>query len=496
MNRADDVLALLTGAGVRPRGMTVDSRRIGDGYVFAAWPGAADDGRRHIEDALSRGAAAVLYESGDGFRLPESERPVFAVEGLRTLAGFLADEIYGRPSEKLWLAGVTGTNGKTTVSQWIGRMLETFGYPCGVIGTLGSGFPGTFTPSLNTTPNAPDLHRLLAGFIISGAQAAAMEVSSIGIDQERINGARFDVAVLTNLTRDHIDYHGTMQAYADTKARFFDMPGMGAAVLNLDDGFGMEQASRLAACGMRVIGYSLADHAETPKGVQKLTGAGLHVGPTGLCFDVLWEGCQVALDAHLAGMFNASNLLAAIGALLLHGETLDDIVEIAKTLTPPLGRMQLVGGNDEPLVIIDYAHTPDALAKVLEASRETAQARGGQLICVFGCGGDRDAGKRPLMGEVAAKLADQVIVTSDNPRNEDPQKIIDDTLVGTGPAAKAVVGRAEAIHAAVNMAGDNDVVLVAGKGHEPYQEIRGEWFPFSDCEQAGLALVARGRASS
>ncbi|MDR2881959.1 MAG: Mur ligase domain-containing protein, partial [Azoarcus sp.] len=233
--RAADIFSLLTGAGVRPRGVTVDSRRVGDGDVFIAWSGAASDGRRHIDEALSRGAAAVLYESGDGFRFPESGRPVFAVEGLRAIAGNLADEIYGRPSEKLWLAGVTGTNGKTTVSHWIASALKNLGCPCGVIGTLGSGFPGALTSSLNTTQEAADLHRLLAGFLTSGARAAAMEVSSIGIDQGRVNGARFDVAAFTNLTRDHIDYHGSMQAYGESKARFFDFPDVGAAVIEVDD---------------------------------------------------------------------------------------------------------------------------------------------------------------------------------------------------------------------------------------------------------------------
>ncbi len=494
--RAADVLTLLAGAGVRPRGMTVDSRRIGDGDVFVAWPGAVSDGRRHIDDALSRGAAAALYESGDGFRLPETGRPVFAVEGLRALAGILADEIYGRPSEKLWLAGVTGTNGKTTISQWIAQALETLGCSCGVIGTLGSGFPGALTSSLNTTQEAPDLHRLLAGFIASGARAAAMEVSSIGIDQGRVNGARFDVAVFTNLTRDHIDYHGSMQAYGEAKARFFDLPGVGAAVINLDDDFGVELAGRLAARGMRVIGVSLADRAEALVGVERLVGANLHASSTGLRFEALWEGRRVALDARLAGMFNASNLLAVIGALLLRGEALDDIVQAAKTLTPPPGRMQLVGGNGEPLVIVDYAHTPDALAKALEAVRDTAHARTGRLICVFGCGGGRDTGKRPLMGEVATKLADRVIVTSDNPRFEEPQKIINDILEGAGLGAEAVISRMEAIHAAVSAAGNNDVILVAGKGHETYQEIRGERHPFSDCEQAAQALAARRGASS
>ena len=494
--RAADVLALFDRAGVRPGGMCVDSRRVGEGDVFIAWPGAANDGRKHIDDALSRGAAAVLYECGDGFSLPETGRPVFAVEGLRALAGILADEIYGRPSEKLWLAGVTGTNGKTTISHWIARALEGLGCSCGVIGTLGSGFPDALTASFNTTQEAADLHRLLAGFVASGARATAMEVSSIGIDQGRVNGARFDVAVFTNLTRDHIDYHGSMQAYAEAKARFFDLPDVGAAVINLDDDFGVEQAGRLVARGMRVIGVSLEDRAGMPVGVERLVGAGLHVSPTGLRFDVLWEGRRVALDARLAGMFNASNLLAVIGALLLRGEILGDVVQVAKTLTPPPGRMQLVGGDGEPLVVVDYAHTPDALVKALEAVRETARARGGQLICVFGCGGGRDTGKRPLMGEAATKFADRVIVTSDNPRFETPQKIIDDILRGTGPSAEAVIGRAEAIHSAVKAARDADVILIAGKGHETYQEIGGERHPFSDCEQAMQALAARGRTSS
>jgi len=491
--RAADVFALFAKAGVEVRGMSVDSRRVENGDVFIAWPGAVSDGRHHIDDALFRGAAAVLYESGDGFCLPETGWPVFAVEGLRALVGVLADEIYGKPSEKLWLAGVTGTNGKTTVSQWIARALDILGCPCGVIGTLGSGFPGALTSSFNTTQEAPDLHRLLASFVAAGARAAAMEVSSIGLDQGRVNGARFDVAVFTNLTRDHIDYHGSMQAYGEAKARFFDMPGVGAAVINLDDDFGVEQARRLAARGMRVIGISLTERAGMPAGVERLVGADLRASPTGLCFDVLWEGRQVALDVRLAGAFNASNLLAVIGTLLLHGQALDDIAQAVKTLTPPPGRMQLVGGNGEPLVIVDYAHTPDALAKALEAVRETAHARGGRLICVFGCGGGRDEGKRPLMGEVATKFADQVVVTNDNPRFETPRKIINDILKGAGPGAEVVTSRADAIFKVVLEANDADVILLAGKGHESYQEIRSERLPFSDRDQAEQALMVRVR---
>ncbi|MDR2208380.1 MAG: UDP-N-acetylmuramoyl-L-alanyl-D-glutamate--2,6-diaminopimelate ligase [Azoarcus sp.] len=494
--RADEVLALLAGAGVQSCDMTVDSRRIREGDVFIAWPGAENDGRQYIEDALSRGAAAVLYESGDGFRLPETARPAFAVEGLHTIAGILADEFYARPSEKLWLAGITGTNGKTTVSYWIACALEALGVRCGIIGTLGSGFPGALTTGFNTTPDAVELHRLFAGFTASGARAAAMEVSSIGIDQGRVNGARFDVAAFTNLTRDHIDYHGTMQGYAEAKARFFDLPGVGAAVINLDDDFGMEQAGRLATRGMQVIGVSLSDRIEAPSGVQKLVGANLRGSPAGLCFDIAWEGRRVEMDVRLAGSFNISNLLVVIGVLLQHGEALDDIAQVAKTLTPPPGRMQLTGGNGEPMVIVDYAHTPDALIRTLEAARETARSRAGRLICVFGCGGGRDAGKRPLMGEAAARLADQVIITSDNPRFEEPQKIIDDILQGAGTTVEAEIDRAKAIRTAVVAADSCDVILVAGKGHEPYQEICGERRPFSDCEQAEQALAARRRESS
>ncbi|MDR3087062.1 MAG: UDP-N-acetylmuramoyl-L-alanyl-D-glutamate--2,6-diaminopimelate ligase [Azoarcus sp.] len=492
VTHAPDVFALLDAAGVTPRGITADSRRVAPGDVFAAWPGAANDGRRYIDDALSRGAAAVLYESGDGFSLSDMGRPTVAVEGLRSLAGFIADEIYGRPSETLWLTGVTGTNGKTTISQWLARALDALGSRCGVIGTLGSGFPDALVAGLNTTPDALELHRLLAGFAADGARAVAMEVSSIGLDQERVNGARFDIAVFSNLTRDHLDYHGSMQAYAEAKTRLFDLPGLAAAIINLDDDFGLELAKRQAAIGMRVIGYTVKERtgAVLP-GVEALSGNYLRPSLTGQAFDLAWEGYRALLDVRLAGAFNISNLLAVVGALLAHGLELDDALLAVKTLTPPPGRMQLLGSAGDPLVIVDYAHTPDALIKVLEAAREIARARDGQLICVFGCGGERDPGKRPQMGEAASWLADRVIVTSDNPRGEDPRKIIEAIIVGAGPVAKAVTERAEAIRHAIGTSSVNDVIVIAGKGHEPYQEICGERRPFSDIEQAGLALAAR-----
>jgi UDP-N-acetylmuramoyl-L-alanyl-D-glutamate--2,6-diaminopimelate ligase len=496
--RAVEVLTLLSDAGVTPGGITADSRRIGAGDVFAAWPGALRDGRQYIDAAFSRGAAAVVYESGDGFSPPASTRPVLAVDGLRALAGALAHEIYGRPSEKLWLAGVTGTNGKTTISQWLAQALEALGQHCGVIGTLGSGFPGALTAGLNTTPDALELHHTLADFVRAGAQAAAMEVSSIGLDQGRVNAVQFDVAIFSNLTRDHIDDHGSMAAYAAAKARLFDLPGVDAAVINLDDDFGLEQVRRLVARGgVNIIGYSTsAERAQAQPGVRPLVGDKLRASPAGLRFDLTWAGQRAELDVRLAGTFNVSNLLAVIGALLLRGVALDDALRVAKTLTPPPGRMQLVGGHGEPLVVVDYAHTPDALAKVLEAVRDSARSRNGRLICVFGCGGDRDPGKRPQMGEIASRLADRAIVTSDNPRTEEPLKIIDDILAGAGPATEIVPDRAEAIRVAVNGASEHDVIVLAGKGHEPYQEIHGVRRPFSDIEQAAQALAAwQGRAA-
>ena len=491
---AIDVLTRLAAAGVRPVGMSVDSRSILPNWLFAALPGAASDGRRYINDALANGAAAVVYETGDGFQEPVAGRPVIGVNGLRTLAGFLADEIFNRPSENLWVAGVTGTNGKTTVSQWLAQALEALGEHCGVIGTLGSGFPGALTAALNTTPDAPDLHRLLAGFVRDGGTAAAMEVSSIGLDQNRVDGVRFDVAIHTNLSRDHIDYHGTMEAYGEAKARLFDAPGLVSAVINLDDAFGLQQARRLVVQGLDVIGYSVEDLRVIVPGVMPLAACNIRAGEAGLAFDLLWHGCEETLDVRVAGTFNISNLLAVIGALLHRGVELDQAVEVAKSLTPPPGRMQLVGGHEgEPLVVVDYAHTPDALSKALEAVRESARLRGGELVCVFGCGGDRDHGKRPQMGELATLLADRVIVTSDNPRNEEPQNIISDILKGAGPTAHVISDRAVAIRSAVCGAGPADVILIAGKGHEPYQEIRGVRRPFSDLEQARQALDGRGQ---
>lgn len=475
--------------GVIPSAITADSRRIQPGSIFAAWPGYASDGRRYIDAAFAAGAAAVLYENSDGYSLASEGRALIAVSHLRELAGHLAHEIYRRPSEALWLAGVTGTNGKTTVSQWLARALDELGCRCGIVGTLGCGFADQLSASANTTPDALDLHRMLDGFRVAGARATAMEVSSIGLDQGRVNGALFDVAIFTNLSRDHLDYHGSMEVYAQAKARLFDLPGVGEVVMNLDDSFGLTQARRLLAAGRSVLGYTrIASNADAVPGARVLVGDRLEATASGLRFSVSWNGVKADLQVRMVAPFNVSNLLAVIGALLVKGVGLDEALHVASRLTPPEGRMQLVGGVAEPLVVIDYAHSPDALAKVLEALRGTVKTRGGRLVCVFGCGGDRDPGKRPLMGEVARELADRVVVTSDNPRTEDPRKIIDAIMAGAGVSAEPIVDRAQAIRIAIDEAGADDVIVLAGKGHEPYQEIHGTRLPFSDLEHARNAL--------
>jgi len=477
---AASVLAQLERQGVRATNLCLDSRAICPGDVFVAIKGHHVDGRAYIPQAIQRGASAVLYEAGT---IAAIGVPHVAVEGLGSIAGELAHLVYGRPSEQLWLCGVTGTNGKTSITQWIAQAMNALGCKCAVIGTLGNGFPGQLAESANTTPDAIGLHRLLAEFVADGALTCAMEVSSIGLDQERVNGAAFDVAVFTNLTRDHLEYHGDMTAYGVAKRRLFDAPGLKTAVINLDDAFGAELAASLAG-RVRTIGYTL----EGRRGAdQVLAAEDLVMTSAGLAFTL----GGVAIAAPLIGRFNASNLLAVIGALLAGDEALADIARVLRHIAPPAGRMQAIGGHGQPLVIVDYAHTPDALDKALKTLRETAAAREGRLVCVFGCGGDRDRGKRPLMGAVVEILADRVVLTSDNPRGEDPQAILAEILVGMTTQPVIELDRAAAIRAAILDADPRDVVLVAGKGHEPYQEVAGTRHAFSDLDQARRALELR-----
>jgi UDP-N-acetylmuramoyl-L-alanyl-D-glutamate--2,6-diaminopimelate ligase len=479
------ILEQLERKGVVAQRLTADSRRVQPGDVFVAFPGAQADGRDFIAQAVARGAAAVIAEAG----VPEAQKvgaggtAIVEVPGLAALSGEIAHLVYGRPSEHLWLAGVTGTNGKTSVSQWIAQALNALRHRCAVIGTLGNGFLDALDESPNTTPDAITLHAALAGFLARGAEACAMEVSSIGLDQGRVHGTAFDVAVFTNLTRDHLEYHGSMATYAAAKERLFFVPGLAAAVVNLDDAFGAELAARLRG-RLHLIAYTL-DPACV--GDDLLRAENLAMGAAGIEFDL--RGVHFA--APVVGRFNASNLLAVIGALLARGERLEAIAAVLQGIQPPPGRMQALGGSGEPLVVVDYAHTPDALEKALGVLRETAAARGGKLVCVFGCGGDRDPGKRPQMGAIAERLADRVQLTSDNPRGEDPQAIIEGILAGMNRRPQVEDDRGVAIDEAIADADDRDVILLAGKGHEPYQEIGGVRHAFSDIDAAKSALAGR-----
>lgn len=484
MSTPREILDQLAALGIEPTGVADDSRQIQPGDLFLAYPGDLADGRRYIADAIARGAVAVLWQPGNDFVWNSALTVAnLAIEKLRPLAGPLAHAVYGHPSEGLSLIAITGTNGKTTISQCIA---QSYPKPCAIIGTLGAGFPGALVETGFTTPEATTLMRYLAGFRHDGAAACALEASSIGIEEGRMNGARVDVAVFTNFTRDHLDYHGSMEAYGAAKEKLFSWPRLRTAIINLDDEFGARLARETTA--MRVLGYAIG---EPKRDFPALVRAeNLIETPFGQRFNLVLPNGRAVVDSGLVGRYNVANLLAVAAVLHDAGLPVADVARRLSELTPPPGRMERVGGNGEPLVVVDYAHTPDALENALAALRDVATQRGGRLCVVFGCGGDRDKGKRPLMGQVAEKIADRVLLTSDNPRSEVPQAIIDDILTGT-TQAEVEVDRASAIRRAVLEADAGDVILLAGKGHETYQEVAGIRTPFSDLEQAQLALALR-----
>ena len=478
------ILDRLAQLGVPLVGLTADSRAVKLGSIFVAYPGTRLDGRAFIAEAISRGASAVIWERV-GFTWDERwEVPNLGVENLRGRISEIAGHVFGNPSDTLWMAGVTGTNGKTSVSQWIATALDSLGRRSAVIGTLGNGLVGERVEAKNTTPDPIVLQRLLADYLRRGARAVAMEVSSHGLDQGRVAGIKYDVAVFTNLTRDHLDYHGTMQTYAEAKFRLFSARGLKRAVINVDDECGAAFAKRL---GGDVITFGTRDSA-------RLRAVKVGLSEAGVRFRVESEWGSGEVSAAVLGAFNVSNLLATFGALLAAGIEFEAARAAVSALEPVPGRLERVGGGAQPLVVIDYAHTPDALEKAIVALRP-ATAAGHQLVCVFGCGGDRDPGKRALMGEVASRLADQVIVTSDNPRGEDPLEIIAQVLAGAR-GAQAIEDRQVAVFAAIHQARAGDVVLLAGKGHETYQEIAGVRLPFSDREVARAALAEWGSAGA
>lgn len=488
-----DLFAQLARQGAMIERLTSDSRRSAPGACFFAWPGERGDGRRHIAQAIAREAAAVVWES-EGFDWRDEWCvPNAGVKGLKAQAGVLAHAFYGRPSEALWICGVTGTNGKTSCSQWLAALLARAGARAGVIGTLGSGFPGALADTGNTTPDALEVHRLLAEFKRDGARAAAMEVSSHGLVQGRVNGVAFRCALFTNLTHDHLDYHGSMESYAEAKARLFEAPTLETAVLNLDDVLGVQLAQRLAARGVRTIGYALALAAVVPGSVtQHVVAREIRIAAQGTHVALASSWGEAEFTLRPLGRFSVANALGVLGCLLAYGVPFAEGVALLEHLPEVPGRMQRIGGEGQPLVVVDYAHTPDALEKVLQALRPVAAARGGRLVAVFGAGGDRDSTKRALMGAAASRHADRILLTSDNPRSEGPMAIIEAIRAGVTIPCVVEPDRERAIAQAVREAASADVVLLAGKGHETTQEIAGERRPFSDevCARAALAQRA------
>ena len=492
MSRADRRMALsallpdVAGipADLAITGLVQDSRAVRPGDAFVAIAGFGAHGLTFAAQAKAAGAAAVLFEPPAPADLP-APGDAIAVPGLRDRLGAMADAFHGQPSRAMTMVGVTGTNGKTSTVQLIAQALTLQGRTAGTIGTLGAGLHGHVVPTGFTTPLVLQLHALLGELRDAGADAVAMEVSSHALDQGRVAGVHYDVAVFTNLTRDHLDYHGTMDAYGAAKARLFAWPGLGAAVVNRDDAFGAALLAQLPA-GVRAIGTSAHGDAAAQVRAEDVV-----LDTDGIAFTLCIDGARHGVRSPLLGRFYVDNLLAVAGVLHALATEPAEIAGLLSRLQPVHGRMNRLGGGvGQPLVVIDYAHTPDALEQALQALRAHA---GHRLVCVFGCGGDRDAGKRPQMGAIAERLADLVIVTDDNPRTEDGDAIVRDILAGLAEPARAVVerDRAAAITRAIGAAGPGEIVLVAGKGHEAYQEVNGVQTPFDDTAVARAVLEGR-----
>ncbi len=464
----------------------LDSRKLEQGDLFLACAGHTIHGFEHIDNAIAAGATAVLWETDpDIDTLPFSWRtspsglqvPLLAIPHLSAKVGVIADRFYGQPSRQLFVTGITGTNGKTSCSQFLAQIFSE-DKPCGVIGTLGNGVYGKLNSSAHTTPDALTCHAFMAEMLALGAGDIVMEVSSHALEQGRVNAVQFDCAVFTNLSRDHLDYHGDMQSYAEAKARLFGVAGLKFAVINNDDEYGRQLAKRIAP-PTQLIRYGLRPDF----GPVDLLASDIHLSSDGMQFHVTTPWGEGQVSARLMGQFNVSNLLAVLSVLLLHGMALDEALTKLSMVKAVAGRMECLRQAGKPVVVIDYAHTPDALEQVLSSLRQHCH---GQLWCVFGCGGDRDKGKRPLMGEIADRLADVIVLTNDNPRSESPQAILNDIQTGlTGRSVCHIIeDRALAISHAINNAQTDDIVLIAGKGHEDYQLIGGQRLSFSDMAEA------------
>lgn len=478
----------------RVRGVLhADSRPVGPGDGFVAWPGAATDGRRHVAAALAQGAAACLVEAEGVEAFGFEGDAVARYAGLKAATGPIAAAYHDDPSTRLDVLAVTGTNGKTSTAWWLAQALAARS-PCAVMGTLGIGVPPDLSYTGLTTPDPVMLQRELRGYAQRGFGACAIEASSIGIAERRLDGTRIAVAVFTNFTQDHLDYHGSMDAYWQAKAELFRWPGLRAAVVNIDDVHGASLVANLIERGVGALDVWTVSAAGAP---ARLQATEIGYDAQGLRFSVLEQGVPAEhLKTQLIGQYNVANLLGVLGALRALGLSLKDAVAACARLDSVPGRMERVAVAGQPLAVVDYAHTPDALDKALAGLRPLARQRGGQLWCMFGCGGDRDTAKRPMMAAVAEKQADRVVVTSDNPRSEKPRAIISQILLGLArpEAAQVEPDRAKAIRETLAQAAPEDVVLLAGRGHEAWQEIAGERIAFSDRAHAIDALTLRSGA--
>lgn len=510
-----------------------DSRNIAPGDGFIAWPGAATDGRLHVADALARGAAACLVEAHDVQSLAASlgwaqhPLPIATLPQLKAHTGIIAAQWFGQPSAghptplgvplhrgahaQLRVLAVTGTNGKTSTACWLAQALNMLSTDalskqellaqsgCAFVGTLGMGVPPHLHYTGMTTPDPVQLQRAFRTFADQGLGYCAIEASSIGIVEQRLAGTHICAALFTNFTQDHLDYHPSMDAYWQAKAQLFDTPALQAAIVNIDDAHGAQLHATLAQrCGLDLWSYAL-------HGPARLRAHDICFSTQGLRFTVVESVGESAAQGHaqtlqtgLIGQYNIANLLGVIAALRSLGVPLEQAVAVCAHLQPIPGRMEQLAQSGQPLIAVDYAHTPDALEHALAALRPVAHARGGRVWCVFGCGGNRDRHKRPLMGAAVQHGAQHIIITNDNPRNEAPQTIIDGILQGmhSAPNVHVQPDRARAIAQAIDQADAADVILIAGKGHEDYQEIQGVRQPFSDMAQARAALAARGAKKS
>ncbi len=483
-----DFLSLPTQADCEVSTLTLDSRHVQENSLFLAVKGRQLDGRAYIADAISRGAAAILMDAETASDSISSQqgKPIIPIYHLRDKVGHLAAVYYGTPAKMLHMMGVTGTSGKTSCTHFIAQVLQSLNVPCGIIGTLGSGFYGALGTVGLTTPDPVSLQSILHQFVGEGAKAIAMEVSSFSIDQGRIAGIDFELGIFTNLTQDHLDYHGNMETYAAVKRRFLAELPTKQIIINADDLYGRKWITELAS-QKSVIAYSLTKQRSLPPHVASIYVDEVEATLETMQAHVYTPWGDGTLSLPLIGQFNLSNGLAVLAALGLFGIPFTDILHQLSQLQAVPGRMQTLGGQGKPLVIVDYAHKPDALEKVLQTLRQLTD---GKIICVFGCGGERDRGKRPLMASIAERWADQVVVTNDNPRHEKPEEIAADIMQGFSHPERVFIelDRSKAIDISIQWAGEKDCVLIAGKGAERYQQIGDEKLPFDDVEKAKAFL--------